>query len=254
MFVVYHALANKNHPHLENLLFSQLNSIKKTGFFDIVTEFHITLVSGAQYDEETLHRGKKAIRKADHGMVNITATNSSYYEYLGVHKAWTLQQSCIDLEKCLILYFHSKGAFNNYDANNVRTVDNILLTKLVVEDWKYIIDIFRNDSRVNTVGMSSGCDNAPLQFHNFWWTRGSYMALMSEPDKSESRHYYEYWLGTGLKKPFTDWSGAVSLCKYKYNIERDDPCPNDELRLSEKYACKCTDFFRIALVTGVQKP
>lgn len=237
ILLVYHGFgSSKTNSLYDKLFYEQLMSVKTSGLFHIAQEFHVTISCGAEYNEEVLSKSYQVIKNVDENIVNITLKNDSHYEYLGIHKVWELHKTCIDKTKCLILYFHSTGSFNNWDGKNARTANNIVLTRLLVEDWKYIIGLFRHNDDIANVGLSAGCLNQPMQYYNFWWVRASYVAQLPEPTAVSERHYFENWVGmTGsLTKP----SQLVSLCETKYDIEPYGTSESCNGRMQTAVRCK----------------
>jgi len=237
ILLVYHGFGSKNsNPLYEKLFYEQLMSVKNSGLFRIAQEFHITISSGAEYDKVLLQKSYQVIKRIDEKIVNITLQNDSYFEYMGIHKVWELHHTCIDKSKCLILYFHSTGSFNNFDGKNVRTPNNILLTRLIVEDWKYIINVFKHNEDAANLGLSAACFENPFQYYNFWWVRASYVATLPEPTPVTNRHYYENWIGQS--KAIKKSSQLISLCETKYDVEPYKTAETCDARMMTAVRCK----------------
>ena len=99
----------------------------------------------------------------------VNSTWGGYFEYDGIYKAWNASVSAEDKENTIVSYFHSKGAFNHGDGQLVdgRTRTNVFLTKVVMEEWRFILDNFVENKALLTAGLAACCNN-PAQFHNFW--------------------------------------------------------------------------------------
>ena len=109
-------------------------------------------------------------------MAIVNATYGGYFEYDGIYKAWNASVQSTDKQNTIVSYFHSKGrhpspipthlllssfaartgGFNHGDGTLIdgRTRTNVFLTKVVMEDWRFILDHF--------------AENKAL-FHNFWF-------------------------------------------------------------------------------------
>jgi hypothetical protein len=211
----------------------------------------VTITCGEVLDQVRLDKAIKAVQRVDPAIINITATNDTNFEYMGVHKAWTLAKTeCPDVDKCIILYFHSKGAFNNFNGIHPRTFHNIMLTNLIPNDWKYVINVFQENVNASSIGMNTGCTTtAPWQYHNFWWARARFLNILEEPKTKVDRHYYEYYTGQVPQDKLLE-NAYIGLCDTKYNVSRpvDSNCDNNELPLA--FVCTC---YLVALLTNICK-
>ena len=243
LFLVYHAYANPRNPLIDKLVYDQLSDVRKSGLFQAAQEFHVTVTCGAVCDDPTVNKTVQAVKTAAPQVSSIFVDNDPNFEYLGVHKAWELRKSCRSVRKCVILYFHSKSASNGFDGKRSRSYTNIMLNKLVVEDWRYVLDAFRTQQNLSLAGMNAGCPGYRYIFHKYWWARGAFLETLPEPEKMpHGRFYYEEWLGLSSEQDAV----ALELCERCQGIPSPDVCTENNM----EYAIKCTDKLT-AMMTGI---
>ena len=243
VLLVYHIYANPRNPLIDKLVYDQLSDVKKSGLFQAAQEFHVTVTCGAVCDDPTVNKTVQAVKTAAPQVSSIFVDNDPNFEYLGVHKAWELRKSCRSVHKCVILYFHSKSASNGFDGKRSRSYTNIMLNKLVVEDWRYVLDAFRTQQNLSLAGMNAACPGYRYIFHNYWWARGAFLETIPEPEKMpRDRFYYEEWLGLSS----VDDAVALELCERRQGIPSPYPCTKRNM----EYANKCTDSLT-AKLTGI---
>lgn len=217
VIVVYHAFANHKNDHWEEMFEGQLMSVKQSGLLDIANEFHVALTTGANKSEELSQRATNLIhnRIDPHAIVNATFGN--YYEYNGISQVYRSAVAAKDRKNTVITYLHSKGGFNvPGDVYKGRSASNIMLTRIITEDWKFYLDQFIANPVLNVAGLANTCGGAAM-YENFWWARASYLAVKEEPKFGDiERHYYEFWLNTGSREQDQNKNSILSICSVKY--------------------------------------
>ena len=113
------------------------------------------------------------------------------YEYHGIRLVWDIARQVPDPSNHLILYHHSKGMVNNR-VGDVRTSQNLLLTKTVVLPWRQIVQRFVTTPKLMKAGYASSRQG--FMWFNFWWVRASYAKNLVKPLLTDNRYYYELWL------------------------------------------------------------
>jgi hypothetical protein len=262
--LVYHAYANPAATHWEGLFKSQLQAILNSGLFDIVNEFHVALNTGPERNAAVMEQASQVILGVVPNAIIHTKDAVGHYEYDGIHKSWELARNTptVDQGKTIVGYFHSKGGMNSRSANQLfdgRNADNIMLTRIVLEDWEYVFNNFAENPNLLTAGMANTCGHA-AQYHNFWWARASYLALKEDPNSQADRHYYEFWLETGDISLDVLPNATLSLCEKYYPVkvaqppicdigffDPDHPDATDRNTKNMKYAVVCTKEIRKAL-------
>jgi hypothetical protein len=178
-------------------------------------------------------------------------------------------------ERTVVGYMHSKGGGGSGNPLHPygRTAMNVMLTKVVIEDWHFVFDQFLRNEHLKTVGIANTCGGA-AQFHNFWWARTSYAGSLPEPKFGPEieRHIYEFWLGeAGSRFSYNEnITQTLSLCAPKYaKIPTPVPPKCDELiddhahefgpgekMNNMKYAILCSDEMldRLGLRVYEKKP
>jgi hypothetical protein len=137
------------------------------------------------------------------------------FEYRGILKVWELGQ-IHDSPDDIILYFHSKGVthHSSYSAN-ANDAYNIIL-----REFDKVREIFTIFPTIDKVGYSAG-GNGWL-WYNFWYVRGSYIAMCEKPILTQRRHYYEDWLGrkvatqedrvSTVERPMAYYENTLAAC------------------------------------------
>jgi hypothetical protein len=163
-----------------------------TNQMDIVKNFDssvIYIVATIEQDKE--HAFRETVLQMFPN-VNIDCHYENEFEYRGILKVWELGR-VHNSKNDIILYFHSKGVthhpryeYNKYDEYNV-----------ILKDFDKIKEIFTIFPDIDKIGFHSG--GIGWIWFNFWFARGSYIFQVEKPIKTESRHYYEDWLGRKVK-------------------------------------------------------
>lgn len=177
----------------KNIVFSQMKHLLRTGILSDA-ELHIAL-SGSKEDIINAKRNIKLIFKNILSNIYFTYSYENTYEYPGIK---LLYDEAIKYPKKLFLYFHSKGmVFHN--NNNKRLPGEIILFKSIVENWKYIVNIFNTMPDVNKV--CYGASYNGICWFNFFWIRGRCLNTCDVPIINlKNRYYYEDYMSTcGLK-------------------------------------------------------
>ena len=107
------------------------------------------------------------------------------------------------------LYFHSKGMTHNLHS---RSLQEILLFTKTFENWRKNIQQLNKENK-QKAGLFSSKEG--WIWYNFWYAKGQYLAECKAPKISDTRYYYEAWLGIahpGRKSPAND---CLNLFKIK---------------------------------------
>lgn len=146
--------------------------------------------------------------------IHIHPYPNNNYEYAGLALVHRLAVQSKDPSNHLILYHHSKGMVNS-NHQQVRTHENMALTRAVILPWRQIVAHFASNPLLMKAGYAA--DTRGLIWFNFWWARASYLQRLSPPAISSDRYQYEEWLSQlrdGSVRGFR-YSGAedcLSLC------------------------------------------
>ena len=197
--IVYYAYLNTD-VNWKAIVFGQLNDLVKSGLLDRSQLYICLCYIDFELDIDEV---KKEILAIVPG-TKFTITNKNLFEYPGIKLVWDLSRelSRESDDKDLILYFHSKGMSR---SSNSRTVDERQIFQTVILSWKQVLEIFTEYKHINKVGVCASEEG--WQWFNFWWCRGSYLKICSEPIITSDRWYYESWLGRFGSKTNKDcWS------------------------------------------------
>jgi hypothetical protein len=74
-----------------------------------------------------------------------------------------------------------------------RNEEEEILTNTLFDNWKRTISLFKQNKKINKLGLFPSSSNGFIWF-NFWWVRGEYINILEEPIITEDRYYYESWL------------------------------------------------------------
>lgn len=183
------------HSRAKKLVQLQLGEIRDSGLASAAKEFHIVFTCHTQ---SVLAKAKDSVHEilphTEFPQFKIHLITGNIYEYPGILCAWNVAQ-LIPVSKrndSVVLYFHSKGMTNG-KAHAMKSPENKILTKTVLEPWRDIVARFQSDPALNKAGFAAA--EHGWIWYNFWWTRASYLANCPKPMYTERRHYYEDWLG-----------------------------------------------------------
>jgi hypothetical protein len=226
------------------LMQGQLADLREFGLLERA-EIHIVLQrwrgdNESESDYSQRCEGARAVAHSTEAReVHVHEPEGNLFEYYGIHLVWRLACSIVD-DKGVFLYLHSKGITHQvFDKEHPRYWEEKVLMDSVVAPWRTVLQIFRNHSEVNTVGLVSAHPDPPWQpsvgecgnpgsgwqWFNFWWARTSYLKRLVEPMVTENKYFYESWLAY-VRKTGTDCPsqpldiknasnvyGRVELCK-----------------------------------------
>lgn len=117
---------------------------------------------------------------------------------LNLVRKWSIEHS-----GGLVLYTHTKGAFNNWDTQKPWRE---AMTDRLVRAWPARIgDLQEHDTSGLwwlTPELLPACVSSPYYAGNFWWARASFLASLPElPELTEdTRFEAEAWIGRGNPK------------------------------------------------------
>jgi hypothetical protein len=208
-----------NSSRAKALVETQLREVKDIGLTAAVKEFHIVFTCK---DHSILLQARKCIRNIlPDPKIHIHIITGNPYEYPGILCVWNVAQRIPVSQRnnSVILYFHSKG-MSNGKKDRIKTDENEMLTRYVIQPWREIVSRFQSDPFLNKAGFAAA--EHGWIWYNFWWARASYVANCPEPMLTNRRHYYEDWLGRenngGFEHKtepggFTTAADCLSLCK-----------------------------------------
>lgn len=127
------------------------------------------------------------------------------------HEQLTLQQIHIDVHNIpgeyAVLYAHSKGAYDDSDANAAWRRS---MTARVVGQWERCVELLEEGYDcvgchwVKAEDYRSGDEfkgEPPFFAGNFWWAKSSFLRTLPPPD-NKNRWAAEMWLSSGEPKVF----------------------------------------------------
>ena len=158
----------------------------------------------------------KAIPSPIMSRVTVTMHTENNHEYFGVHRVWSLSQSAL-YPRQYILYFHAKGiSRQKYTEKEPRNSTGKELFDTVIQPWKKVFTIFREQPHVDKVGYSFSAQG--FMWYNFWWIRTSFAKQLEEPILTENRYYYEDYSARKPRDPSSP-SGPLTLQNYHLSHE-----------------------------------
>jgi len=206
------------------LIIEQIKDLVDTGLAEAAKSVHITLAVKRSHNfNDATERRINSASNLIHGILpkaEIHRSPGNRYEYPGIRRVWDLAKKtpAEEVNKTLILYFHSKG-MNNGNHSRTRTTENVFLTEKVIKPWKEIVARFQSEPALNKAGYAAS--EKGFIWYNFWWARASYLQGCPRPILTENRYYYEDWLGRRKQEKNTNEgetgihvapSDCLSLC------------------------------------------
>ena len=105
---------------------------------------------------------------------------------------WTIAQQ----EDCKILYFHTKGVFNDYVDPKKDDISDLKIK--TIRDWRKYMEYFcidkwqENLNKLDEFDMVGSTCNSNWWWGNFWWATSKYLRTRPAPGQG-SRWAYEAW-------------------------------------------------------------
>jgi hypothetical protein len=203
------SLQNPNIPDGENLIFKsnviiiyfvnlrpkmwshivieQLNDLKSTELYEISTKIYVSVISSRKQDYEKF---SELIKKNYSKIEIINHFTENLYEYPGIKALYDVANSVDD--ETLLLYFHSKGMFNDAPRHRKKLFD------INIRNYSKYIYEFEKNSKLDVAGCSPGKNG--FVYYNFFWVKSSYIKNhVKEPQITDNRFYWEVWLADQKK-------------------------------------------------------
>jgi len=180
------------------LIMEQMKDLVSCGISDAAKSIQIVLAVKKSHNfNNTTERRINSASHLIHEILpkaEIHRSAGNRYEYPGIRRVWDLAKKTPSEEatKTLILYFHTKG-MNNGNQTRIKTHENMILTDMVIKQWKEIIARFQSEPALNKAGYAAS--DKGFIWNNFWWARASYLQNCPRPILTDNRYYYEDWLG-----------------------------------------------------------
>ena len=110
---------------------------------------------------------------------------------------WAEQDAATHGRRHVLFYHHSKHMVNG-PVGVTRSQENLDLTRLLIKDWRAILQRLAVDEEANKVGFGS---TQGFMWVNFYWVRASHLRDVVRPIVTDYRYYYELWLARVTKLP-----------------------------------------------------
>uniref|UniRef100_A0A6C0DRB2 Uncharacterized protein n=1 Tax=viral metagenome TaxID=1070528 RepID=A0A6C0DRB2_9ZZZZ len=182
--IIYYAYLNEE--RWRYIVLPQMVDLLNCGLLSN-SDLVVNLSGKSEVMEEAEREIRKILSNYNENVV-FTYTYENLYEYPGI---LSLYEECNKNPEKIYLYFHSKGMF--FYQNDERLLDEIIIFKLVITNWKNVINIFNNNNKINKV--SFGCSKEGFCWYNFFWVRGEYITKCNRPKITDDRYYYESYIG-----------------------------------------------------------
>lgn len=197
--IIYYFYTSPN-SNWRAILSGQLYQLKSFGILS-EADLYIHVTDSNNYAEEIKDIINKIIPSA---IISLSFINQ--FEYPAIKLVHALAQQYPDNT---FLYFHSKGMTHNLHS---RSLQETYLLTATFESWRKNIQLLNKENKQKAGLFSS---EGGWIWYNFWYARGQYLAKCSEPEISESRYYYEGWLGVANPDRTTPATDCLNLFKIK---------------------------------------
>jgi predicted nucleic-acid-binding Zn-ribbon protein len=227
--IIYFIWINKDRDW-KVIIEGQLFDILISKIFDVAKLYIIISCEDNNILNDVINLINISLSSINNELYEITCFNNNYYEYYGIKKLYDIAQREPDK---LYVYFHSKGMFHWYNNKpHKRSEDEEILTANLIYLWNDIIYIFENNNNIDKIGYVPA--HGGHIWFNFYWVRGSYLINCEDPIISDSRYYYEVWLGTGNKNDSLSYGTykcsfnlhsaeeAIEIITYERNKKNND--------------------------------
>eukprot|EP01038_Epipyxis_sp_PR26KG_P007635 gene7635-10394_t len=130
----------------------------------------------------------------------VSSITSNRFEYPGLK---TMHELAISDSDGIILYFHGKGMVYHRKAHDQRIPEELLLHKIVIDNWRRVLKVFEINPHINKIGFS--CNDEGAIWFNYFWLRGSFVSSLKPPKLSTERYYYEHYIAeASINSTYTD--------------------------------------------------
>ena len=197
--IIYYFFTSPN-SNWRAILSGQLYQLKSYGILS-EADLYIHVTDSNNYAEEI----KEIITKIVPSAI-ISTSFVNQFEYPAIKLVHDL---AMQYPESTFLYFHSKGMTHNLHSRSLQEV--LLLTK-TFENWRKNIQLLNKENK-QKAGLFSSKEG--WIWYNFWYAKGGYLAKCSKPEISDSRYYYEAWLGLANPKRTFPINDCLNLFKIK---------------------------------------
>lgn len=177
--VVYFAYLVPN--KWEYIINEQLTSLVNVGIYNDANEIYMSVVS----DGNELIKLKKILTKKYSKIKLINVSDKNTFEYPGFKTLYEISQD----EKCVILYFHSKGVTSGLDEARK------LLFDYTIKNYKVYLNEFIKDNSIDVACAIPHTEG--FAYYNFFWVNSEYVRnFCKKPEISNNRFLWETWIGS----------------------------------------------------------
>lgn len=194
VYHVYPSLYWKKH------VCNKFERMQRNGLFEAGIDLHINIIKPTQ--EDLLWLKESCDEFADN--IQIYPQEENFVEFEAIRIAKDLAH----VKNGYTLYFHTKGCSRNaFDDPRIYDWDE-MMSFFVIDNWQKCIEKL-ND--YNCVGCNF-LSGYPKHFSgNFWWARNDYINKLPQPEKTEFRWAYEFWIGYSPEmKPFCPYHSSIN--------------------------------------------
>jgi hypothetical protein len=184
----------------ETIFNDQINTIKKSGLYDICEKIHIGLLGNINNFNNIIFNDEKFNILYIDSRINLYEINTINF----------IKYFCLNIEyEIYILYIHTKGV-RKAGNENVTTSWRKMMEYFLIENYQHCINNLHNYDTIGNnivnmycVNMNEICVNKNHTYHysgNFWWSKKSYIDKLTflNIDLSKSnintRYVAENWI------------------------------------------------------------
>jgi hypothetical protein len=218
----------------ESRLTRQIEKLHSSGLYERADELHFFVTDPNKDKKNLIQELLKNSSK-----IEVNYTDQNHYEFLALNKVDQLARE----RDCNILYFHTKGVWNNFKNYQTQELDILkidsihswvgILEHYLIDNWEKCIEKLET---FDTVGVTN---YGNWWWGNFWWTKSSHIRknipflnfcgsrwtaeawLHAANDTPDNIKYYEFFhfnfdpLYSTIPKYFYDNTDISSI---KFNI------------------------------------
>lgn len=186
-YVVYHCYLVKK---WRELVTEQLTRLVTSGLCDKADKIYCVVIDPSNQKDEYVDLVSSII--GDKAYIEIYKDNA--FEFYAISKVWDLGQR----EDCNILYFHTKGVFNDFANYQTGAIDELKIKTM--RDWRLFMEYFcidkweENLKILESHDMTGTTCNNNWWWGNFWWCTSTYLQSIEAPARMGSRWDCEAWV------------------------------------------------------------
>lgn len=189
--IVYYVYINPN-KDWKQLVLGQMNDMKHTNVLS-VADLYIVVSNPSNVKDVAIF-----FETISYLYEKIEFHTENKFEYWGMLLIWKLAQESRHYQ--YLVYFHTKGMTHS-ERERIKIEE--ILTHYIFHDWKFFIQIFQENSKINKLGLFPAWKvnnqdeivRGGWVWYNFWWARADYIRILEQPKiDPKHRYYYEEWL------------------------------------------------------------